>query len=184
MARFENKQTNVKGIIFDPRTRECTDFDIMTNYTRSNAKAIEFVTEELNIEPPIIVSITELINQKSEPKVYNNSKVIELAEEVSYEERENWRKATMYNITGFAWLEVNDGQFETEFIEFDTPTNLTKTNVRQSVAMHAEELYEDCKVLAVANCEKIEFPIWVNITPENLAKCEVKKSKKNDKDTN
>ena len=181
--RFANHETVVKGFIINLAEQTQTPFEVKTQYTRSNEKAVAFAREALEIEdnPQIIVAVTEIENEKVKPIKYNKGKIYENAIAVYGEENdaqiaadENGgvvRKIAWYEIGGWVWYITNYGEYGTTFFQDETPVNMTKCDARAFVALSYEMANDDCKVIGVHDVRKRATDLFCVIDETELAKC-------------
>lgn len=184
--RFENKETTIKGFIINLEDRSTEDFEITTQYTRSNAKATEYAFEALAIDPEThTVVITSIANEKATPVRYNNGKVFELAiDTFEFEENANDFANNLEDdaiVKRIDWFEyeaqfwgVNVNEYITDVIRDDSPLSMTKVDMREFLAYSARDLY-GYDIIGIHNATKTATYRWCVITRENLAKCVVEK---------
>lgn len=181
--RFANRETVVKGFVINLAEQTQTPFEVKTQYTRSNEKAVAFARETLQLDdnPQIIVAVTEIENEKAKPIKYNDGKIYENAVAVYGEENdaqiaadENGgvvRKIAWYEISGWVWFNTDDGEYGTTFFQDETPVNMTKCDSRAFVALGFEMAHENAKCIGVHNVEKRAVDLFCVIAETELAKC-------------
>lgn len=181
--RFANRETVVKGFIINLEEQTQTPFEVKTQYTRSNDKAVAYAREALEIEDntQIIVAVTEIENEAPKPVKYNEGKLYELAiahveteaeaEAIAEENNARIRKIEWYEIGGQVWYMNENNEYGTEYFVDNTPLNLTKCDARAFVALGFEMIRDDCKVIGVHNVEKRALDLFCVIAETELAKC-------------
>ena len=181
--RFANRETVVKGFIINLAEQTQTPFEVKTQYTRSNEKAVAFARKTLEIEdnPQIIVAVTEIENEAPKPVKYNEGKVYERAitrveteaeaENLAEKYNARIRKIAWYEISGFIWYTTNYGDYGTTFFKDETPVNMTKCDARAFVALSYEMANDDCKVIGVHDVKKTALDLYCVIDETELAKC-------------
>lgn len=192
-SKFENKMTRVNGIAINPANMNADgmvkpeNFTCEIPYTRViNASTIEAVKKAMNYDASVMVSITELQNEKAQPKRYSNGKIFESAREIFVDEEtakaavkdgEIVRKFNMYAISAQIWTLDNSGEYHTHSIIDETPVNMTKLDMVSFMKMSGSDLYGE-KVIGVHGSEKTELEKFAVITPEQLEKCVIKPKQK------
>ena len=183
MGKFANRTTTVKGFLIDTEKQSFTPFEEVVSYVRGNDKAVKLVSEKLNISDNTVITVTEIINEKAKPIVYNDGKIFDLAQEVfvSKEEAEEYANAnnldvkevTRYTISAHLWVRYED-EYNTCVGAYESNTNYTKANARQFVKMRYEESHEGVTVIGVVDEKKEPYNAYAVIDSEELAKCVVK----------
>lgn len=183
MGKFANRTTTVKGFLIDTEKQTFTPFEEVVSYVRGNDKAVKLVSEKLGVSDNTVITVTEIINEKAKPVVYNTGKIFDLAQEVfvSKEEAEEYAKAnglvvkevTRYTISAHLWTR-NEDVYATCVGAYEANANYTKANARQFVKMRYEETHEGVTVIGVIDEKKEPYIAYATIDSEELAACIVK----------
>ena len=164
--RNENRTSMVKGIIANPQTQTFEQFEIETAYTRSAVKAVEMAREALNLDPAVMVSVTEIVNQPLMKVQYDAQSLIENMRE-SFGNQEEAEKAAAENETviayelfmysGQIWA-VSGDEYTTEFVRYFSTVKHTKVDARAFIKMRYEQENESAQVIGIhadtRTCEK------------------------------
>lgn len=173
----ENRTSTVKGIIANPQTQTFEQFEIETAYTRSAVKATEMAREALNLDPAVMVSVTEIVNQPLVKVQYDAQSLIENMRE-SFENQEEAEKAAAENETVIAYeLFMYSGQiwavageeYVTEFVRYFSTVKHTKVDARAFIKMRYEQENESAQVIGIHGDERKEQKRFAVISEENLA---------------
>lgn len=164
MARKNNtaeRKSIVKGIWANAKTQEFNQFEIETDYTRSIDKAIKLVTESINPDndPSIMISVTEIVNEKTQRKVWNNTALYIEAREMCmteteaneiYEDGEIVVKGYLYGFETQIWAyNPTSEEYVTQPFSWTTGANVTAKDARAMLAMRFEEMHKGFKVLGI-----------------------------------
>lgn len=180
--RFANRETTVKGVVINLDTQTHDNFEVKTQYTRSNEKAVAYARKAMQIDdnPMIIVAVTELVNEAPKPVKYDNDKIYEMsyahfdgkddAQKAAETDGTEMRVITWYEISAQIWAIDDGGNYITEWYADETSENMTKRDAREFVRMSYEDM-NGFKVIGIHDCKKDEKPMYCVITTANLAKC-------------
>lgn len=188
--RFEGMTTEVKGMIFNPANKQFEEFNIFVPYLRGKSKAEKVAREELGVSSDIVVVVTDIINEKKTPIVYD-SELVYLQSVATFGTKDDAIDAltdtseyggvpsdyevmsvTMYEISGYVWNRKEHNEFTTEFIHFMTTRNLTKRAISNRIARINQFDLANGMSMATANCVKSEpVKVWCLIRKSTLAEC-------------
>lgn len=163
MARTNNteRKSTVKGIWANAQTQEFHPFEIATDYTRSIEKAIKLVAASINPDndPNIMISVTEIVNEKATRKVWNNAALYIEAREMCMTEAEALEindanelviKGHLYGFETQIWAyNPTTEEYITKPFSWTTGANVTAKDARAMLAMRFEETHEGYKVLGM-----------------------------------
>lgn len=173
----ENRTSTVKGIIANPQTQTFEQFEIETAYTRSAVKAVEMAREILNLDPTVMVSVTEIVNQPLVKVQYDAQSLIENMRE-SFGNQEEAENAAAENETvipyelfmysGQIWAVAGE-EYETEFARYFSTIKHTKVDARAFIKMRYEQENESAQVIGIHGDERKEQKRYAVISDEQLA---------------
>lgn len=173
----ENRTSTVKGIIANPQTQTFEQFEIETAYTRSAIKAVEMAREALNLDPAVMVSVTEIVNQPLVKVQYDAQSLIENMRE-SFENQEEAENAAAENETvipyelfmysGQIWA-VSGEEYATDFVRYFSTVKHTKVDARAFIKMRYEQENETVLVIGIHGDKRKEQKRYAVISEENLA---------------
>lgn len=174
----ENRTSTVKGIIANPQTQTFEQFEIETAYTRSAVKAVEMAREALNLDPAVMVSVTEIVNQPLVKVQYDAQSLIENMRE-SFENQEAAENAAaenetvipyeLYMYSGQIWAVAGE-EYATDFVRYFSTVKHTKVDARAFIKMRYEQENETAQVIGIHGDERKEQKRFAVISDENLAK--------------
>ena len=173
----ENRTSTVKGIIANPQTQTFEQFESETAYTRSAVKAVELAREALNLDPTVMVSVTEIVNQPLVKVQYDAQSLIENMRE-SFENQEEAENAAeeneqvigyeLFAYSGQIWA-VSGEEYVTEFVRYFSTVKHTKVDARAFIKMRYEQENEFAQVIGIHGDERKEQKRFAVISEENLA---------------
>lgn len=188
MARMNNmseeRKTLVKGMVADAQLKTFEAFEVETAYTRSLEKAVKFASAILNPdnEPHIMVSVSEIVNEKAQRKVWNNaalyleSREMCMTEEEANELREDGEivvKGFLYSFNTNIWAyNTVTQEYVTEFYSWSGGNNSTAKDARAMLAMRYEEMHPNTRVIGMHMFEtskgytKAQDDVWYVINKE------------------
>ena len=164
MARKNNtaeRKSTVKGIWANATTQEFNQFEIETEYTRSIEKAVKLASAIINPDnrPEIMVSVSEIVNEKAQRKVWNNTALYLEAREMCMTEAEALEmndanelviKGCLYNFETQIWAyNPITEEYVTKPFSWTTGANVTAKDARAMLAMRFEEMHKGFKVLGL-----------------------------------
>lgn len=173
----ENRTSTVKGIIANPQTQTFEQFEIETAYTRSAVKAVEMAREVLNLDPSVMVSVTEIVNQPLVKVQYDAQSLIENMRESfgNQEEAENAAAENeqviayeLFAYSGQIWAVAGE-EYATEFVRYFSTVKHTKVDARAFIKMRYEQENENAQVIGIHADERKEQKRFAVISEENLA---------------
>lgn len=174
----ENRTSTVKGIIANPQTQTFEQFEIETAYTRSTVKAVEMAREIMNLDPAVMVSVTEIVNQPLVKVQYDAQSLIENMRE-SFENQEEAENAAaenesvigyeLYLYSGQIWAVASE-EYVTEFVRYFSTVKHTKVDARAFIKMRYEQENESAQVIGIHADERKEQKRFAVISDEQLAK--------------
>lgn len=192
MARTNNtteRKSTVKGIWANAKTQEFNQFEIVTDYTRSIDKAVKLASEIINPDndPAIMISVSEIVNEKAQRKVYDNAAMYLEAEQMCIDEEEAKEQCKenetivkgffySYNTHVF-YFDMNENEYKVAPFSWDSGANITARDCRAMLAMRFEETNKGCKVVAMHEWSnnkgftKAQDTVWYILTPEQLETC-------------
>lgn len=172
-SKFENKNTVIRGIIANPETQTFEQFEITTDYVRSNERAIAKVREALNLNDNVMVSISEL---KQEEKRTFKWLVADLkaAFTPEYEQPEDVpENFTAISVTLYDYVADVFGYQDAEPIAkhvhvYGHAHKATKTDAREIVRTFALEYEGFTSVVCVAGCKRDESQVWFVVPDDEI----------------
>lgn len=197
MARTNKaeRKTTVKGIWANANTQEFNQFEVVTEYTRSTEKAVKLASEILNPDndPAIMVSVSELIQEKAARKYYDNAAMYLTARQTCMTEEEAKEQCNedetivkgffyTYHTCVFYFNTIENEYAVTPFT-WTSGANSTARDCRAMLAMRFEEIYGGCKVIDMhewgtsKGYTKTQDTAWFILTPEQLERCLKKETK-------
>lgn len=193
MARTNNKnnerKTTINGIWANAKTQEFNQFSVVTEYTRSTEKAVKLASAIINPDndPAIMVSVSELVQEKKASKYFDNSALYLESDLMAFDEneaRENCKdgqtvvKGTVYSYhTNVFYYDIKTGKYNAEPFYWSYGANVTAKDCRAMLAIRFEEMNENCKVIALdewgttKGYEKYQSTVWYVIDDEKLERC-------------
>lgn len=184
-TRFEGKITTLKGEYVNLDTAEHTPFEITVPYVRSEKLALDAAYTALNLDATYIIDSRkfEIVNEKSIPVRYSNTKLYDNRRDIFATEDEakaacldgeTVKSVSLYTVVSNAWTLDNIGTYHTHKVSYETPVNITKSDARAFVKMRFEE-ESDEMVLALHDTKKEETSFFVVIEEEALKRCIIEK---------
>lgn len=156
------------------------DFETEIDYTRSETIAAEKVREVLNLANDVMVQVTELKQTEIKKTVYNSGKIFENMsadfddEEIakaSATENQTVIPYTMFEYEAQFWAVNSDGEYITDYITDNSPIKFTRVNMRHFLAISAENLTPNYKVLAIHGEKRIEVTRFAIVENDKLPLC-------------
>lgn len=156
------------------------DFETEIDYTRSETIAAEKVREALDLADDVMVQVTELQQSEIKKTVYNSGKVFENMsadfedEEIakaSATENQTVIPYTMYEYDAQFWAVNSNGDYITDYVMDNSPVKFTRVNMRQFLAISAENLEPDFKVLAIHGEKRTETTRYAIVENDKLVLC-------------
>ena len=176
-TKNENRKSTIKGMLANPVKQTFEQFEIETEYTRSNVKAAELVKQAMKLDPQIMVSVFEIINTPLEAVKYDAQSLKEFASEIfadeieakNYAEKNNVRviRFDQFIYSGQVWA-FNGEDYVTDFHGYESTVKLGKVDTRGAIKMNYEKLHKGYKVIGIHGDKREEFRRYACITPENL----------------
>lgn len=188
MARTKNtneeRKTLVKGMIADAQLKTFEAFEVETAYTRSLEKAVKFASAILNPdnEPHIMVSVSEIVNEKAQRKLWNNTALYLEARKMcmSEEEANDIREDDEIVVKGFLYTfytnvwayNIDTHEYITEFYSWSSGYNSTAKDARAVLAMRYEKMHPNTRVIGMHTFEtskgytKAQDNVWYVINKE------------------
>ena len=184
-TRFENKQTVLKGEYINLDTVERTQFEITVPYVRSEKLALDAAYKALELDKNFIIDSRkfEIVNEKSIPVRYSNTKLYDNRRDIFATEEEakaaclngeTVKSVSLYTVASNVWTLDNTSEYHTHKVSYETPVNITKSDARAFVKMRFEE-ESDEQVLALHDTKKEENTFFVVIEEEALKRCIIEK---------
>ena len=191
MARKNTKERKsiVKGIWANAQTQEFNQFEIETDYTRSIEKAVKLAKAIINPDnnPAIMVSVSDIVNEKASRKYYDNAAMyLEAAQMcIDEEEAKNECKENETIVKGFYYsynthvfyFDMNANEYKVAPFSWDSGANITARDCRAMLTMRFEETHNGCKVITMhewgnsKGYTKSQDTVWYILTPEQLERC-------------
>ena len=193
MARTNNsnneRKTTVKGIWANAKTQEFNQFSVVTEYTRSTEKAVKLARAIINPDndSAIMVSVSELIQEKPSRLYYDNAAMYLEAEQMYMTEEEAKEqckdgetivKGQLYSYsTNIFYFDMNVNEYKVATFSWNSGGNITAKDCRAMLAMRFEDMHIGCKVIAMhewgnSKCYvKHQCSVWYVLTPEQLKSC-------------
>lgn len=180
----EERKTLVKGMVADAQLKTFEAFEVETAYTRSIEKAVKFASAILNPdnEPHIMVSVSEIVNEKAQRKVWNNSALYLESREMcmSEDEANELREDDEIVVKGFLYIfntniwayNIVTQEYVTEFYSWSSGNNSTAKDARALLAMRYEEMHPNTRVIGMHMFEtpkgytKAQYDVWFVINKE------------------
>lgn len=156
------------------------DFETEIDYTRSETIAAEKVRETLELANDVMVQVTELVQTEIKKTVYNSGKVFENMwadfedEETAKEymlENQTIVSYTMFEYEAHFWAVNSDGEYITDYVTDNSPVKFTRVNMRQFLAISAENLEPNYKVLAIHGEKRTETTRFAIVENDKLSLC-------------
>lgn len=192
MARTNNtaeRKSTVKGIWANAETQEFNPFEIETDYTRSIEKAVKLANAIINPDnnPFIMVSVSEIVNEKAARKYYDNASMYLEALQMclSKEDAENEVKegefivkGTVYNFeTQVFAYNLESNSYITRPFSWSCGNNVTARDARAMLAMRYEETHQNERVICVHDWStskgysKAQDEVWFILNDEIAQRC-------------
>lgn len=172
----ESRTSTVKGIIANPQTQTFEQFEIETAYTRSAVKATEMAREILDLDPTVMVSVTEIVNKPLVKVQYDAQSLIENMREsfANQDEAENAAEENetvipyeLYMYSCQIWA-VGGEEYVTEFVHYFSTVKHTKVDARAFIKMRYEHENELAQVIGIHGDERKEQKRYAVISEKNL----------------
>ena len=193
MARKENtsstRKTIVNGIWANAKTQEFNQFSVVTEYTRSTEKAVKLASAIINPDndPAIMISVSELVQEKSARRYYDNAALYLEASQMCIDENEAKEqckdgetivKGLLYSYnTHVFYFDMDANEYKVTPFSWNSGANITAKDCREMLAMRFEETHKNCKVIAMhewgnqRGYVKYQDTVWYILNAEQLEHC-------------
>lgn len=180
-SKNANRTTTIKGFIvtLEPLNKE--PFEIVTPYTRSDAKAGNLVAEQMEVKEGQIITITELINEPLKKTAYDAQLVYDFMR-CDFETKEEAEAAinveeiviayTMYYYGAEVWYYLaDDNAYYTAPYTDCSPLKFGVVDSREFVKMGAED-YFNAQIIGMHDVTREEVKRYAIVSTENAKQCE------------
>ena len=176
-----NRETTAKIIVADAKAKTFEESEIRIPYTRSYPKATVICREILNLEPTVMLSVADLIQDEIKPIRYNAQDLRERAradfdsEETALEECKKNELVVPFDLflyTAQVW--ATDGEnYETLGVGYESTVKHTKVDARAFIKMTYDKRNEPYSVIAVHNDKRQDLKRYAVISETELKKVKV-----------
>lgn len=173
----ENRKSTVKGILANTKEQTFEQFEIETEYTRSNVKAAELVREAMKLDDFVLVSVMEIVNEPVKKIEYDAQSLTEFASEIFTDEEEANKfaeanncelvKFERFTYTAQIWAVIGE-EYKTEFHTYVSCVKLGKVDTRAALVMNYEKQNKGAQVIGIHADERKAEKCFAAITAENL----------------
>lgn len=183
-ARFEGRQTLVKGVEINITTQEFNQFEEYVDYTRSLDKAKKAIEEQRGCDKDnnIVISVTELVQEKPKTVAFNVSKLLEYGT-MFYTEDDAINaltdkpdytivKADVWFIKGYIWyFDYTEVEYKTKLVAIDRPNKAKAHDIKAILGFEIEREYassNDVDIIATHDVTQTKDNVWFVINSDQL----------------